>query len=108
MDGGASWSTPNVIAPHGVSPQAIFMENSNILVVAYGRPDNYLRFSLDGGRTFLPEVCYNKVATQPYDGGEYDSVMQIPGTNTLLLTYAVSTTPYDMEIVGMYLNVTRF
>ena len=24
---------------------------------------------------------------EPYDGGEYDSVMQIPGTNRLLLTY---------------------
>jgi hypothetical protein len=108
MDGGASWSTPNAIAPHGVSPQAIVMAPSNILVLAYGRPDNYLRFSLDGGRTFLREVCYNKVAVQPYDGGEYDSVIQIPGTDTLLLTYAASTTAYDMQIMGLYINVTRF
>ena len=105
--------------------------SSGILALVYGRPDNYLRFSLDGGRkppgadahrdcqcgalvlapqagTFLdPEFCFHKVAVQPYDGGSYDSVIAIPGTDTLLLTYAVSRTPFDMSIEGMYLTVRR-
>jgi len=58
--------------------------------------------------TFLdPEFCFHKVAVQPYDGGSYDSVIAIPGTDTLLLTYAVSRTPFDMSIEGMYLTVRR-
>ena len=40
--------TPQIIAPHGVSPQAILMRPSNILALVYGRPSNWLRFSLDG------------------------------------------------------------
>jgi hypothetical protein len=48
------------------------------------------------------------VETHPYDGGEYDSVMQIPGTDTLLLTYAASRSPFDMKIMGLYVNTTRF
>ena len=109
LDGaGASWSTPTVIAPHGVSPQAVVMRPSNILAVAYGRPSNYLRLSLDGGRTFLPEICYDDPLVHPYDGGEYDSVMQIPGTDELLLTYARCTdSPWDMEILGLTLSVTQ-
>ena len=129
---GRSWSTPTVIAPHGVSPQFALM-SSGILALVYGRPDNYLRFSLDGGRkppmrrhrrpsrlpvrrlsagsqagTFLdPEFCFHKVAVQPYDGGSYDSAIAIPRTDTLLLTYAVSRTPFDMSIEGMYLRVRR-
>jgi hypothetical protein len=105
---GVSWSTPQVIAPHGVSPQAIIMRPSNIMAIAYGRPFNWLRFSLDGGRTFLPEICYNRPPMEPWDGGEYDSVMQIPGTDRLLLTYAHCTdNPFDMDIRGLTLTVKR-
>jgi hypothetical protein len=39
IDFGATWSSPVVIAPHGVSPQAVHM-NSGVLAVVYGRPDN--------------------------------------------------------------------
>ena len=108
LDSGGSWSVPQVIAPHGVSPQAIIMRPSGIMAIAYGRPYNWLRFSLDGGRTFLPEICYDRPPMEPYDGGEYSSVMQIPGTEQLLLTYARCTdNPFDMEILGLTLTVTR-
>eukprot|EP01050_Picozoa_sp_SAG11_P005369 SAG11_NODE_374_length_10006_cov_8.964167_2_plen_466_part_00 len=108
ISGGETWSTPVVIAPHGVSPQAIIMRPSNIMAIVYGRPYNWLRFSLDGGRTFLPEICFDRPPMEPYDGGEYDSVMQIPGTDQLLLTYAhCIDTPFDMEIRGLTLTVTR-
>jgi hypothetical protein len=60
-----------------------------------------LRLSLDGGRTFLEEFCFNKVNVVPYDGGSYDSVIAVPGRrDTLLLTYAVSSSPFEMRIMG--------
>lgn len=104
IDAGLSWSTPVLIAPHGVSPQAVTM-SSGVLAVIYGRPDNYVRFSLDGGRTFLPEFCFNQVGVVPYDGGSYDSVIIVPGSpDTLLLTYAVSRTPFDMQVYATCLT----
>lgn len=36
VDGGSSWSTAREIAPHGVSPQAIVMQPSNIIALVYG------------------------------------------------------------------------
>lgn len=71
----------------------------------YGRPDHYLTFSLDGGRTFLPEICWQQSGIQPYDGAEYDSIMHVPGTNQLLLTYASCKTAIDMEILGTTISV---
>jgi hypothetical protein len=38
LDGGTTWSTPQVIAVHGVSPQAIVMRPSNVMAIVYGRP----------------------------------------------------------------------
>jgi hypothetical protein len=67
-----------------------------------------LRFSLDGGRTFLEEFCFKKVTMVPYDGGSYDSVIAVPGRpDTLLLTYAVSSSPFEMKIMGMFVSVVR-
>ena len=57
-----------------------------------------------GGRTFLSEWCFHHVDVHPYDGGEYDSVIPV-GNDSLLLTYAVSTTPFDMRIVGTLIRV---
>lgn len=38
LDGGNSWSTAREIAPHGVSPQAIVMQPSNIIAVVRHHP----------------------------------------------------------------------
>ena len=43
----------------------------------------------------------------PYDGGSYDSVIPVPGSDTLLVTYAVSTSPFDIKIMGALLSVRR-
>eukprot|EP01046_Picozoa_sp_COSAG06_P059496 COSAG06_NODE_12325_length_1395_cov_1.211420_1_plen_72_part_00 len=44
----------------------------------------------------------------PYDGGSYDSVIAVPGRpDTLLLTYAVSSSPFEMKIMGMFVSVVR-
>lgn len=38
LDGGNSWSTAREIAPHGVSPQAIVMQLSNIIALVRHHP----------------------------------------------------------------------
>lgn len=38
LDGGNSWSTAREIAPHGVSPQAIVMQPSNIIALVRHHP----------------------------------------------------------------------
>ena len=57
LDGGASWSTPRIVAAHGVSPQAAVLRPHGAIALAYGRPGNYLSFSLDGGASFTEEWC---------------------------------------------------
>ena len=43
---------------------------------------------LDGGRSFLPEWCFFTSETQPYDGSDYDTVVQLTNTSTLLPAYS--------------------
>jgi hypothetical protein len=50
-DDGKSWEKPRPIADRGVWPNACRMSNG-VLVVTYGRPDNWLAFSLDNGATW--------------------------------------------------------
>ena len=40
------------------------------------------------------------------DGADYNTMLQVPGTNTLLLIYANSRSKYSSEILGTYLDVT--
>ncbi|MBN1341258.1 MAG: exo-alpha-sialidase [Phycisphaerae bacterium] len=46
-NGGRTWSTPVVVADHGVDPDLLLMENG-VLALSYGRPNVDLRFSADG------------------------------------------------------------
>jgi len=50
-DDGRSWEPPRPIADRGVWPSACRMANG-VLAVTYGRPDNWLAFSLDNGATW--------------------------------------------------------
>ena len=60
------------------------------------------------GRTFLDEWCFKEVNVDPFDGGQYDSVMEVSGSNgTLLLTYADSATAFETKIMGMFVSVRR-
>lgn len=79
-DQGKTWSKPQPIADRGVWPNACRMQ-SGAIVCTYGRPGNWLAFSLDEGRTWTGHFCfYNGPTTS------YNSVEEIaPGT--LLVVY---------------------
>lgn len=50
-DGGETWSDPVQIAPFGVNPNAIALENG-VLVASYSRPGAWIMFSTDHGQTW--------------------------------------------------------
>jgi hypothetical protein len=50
-DGGETWSDPVQIAPFGVNPNAIALENG-VLVASYSRPGGWIMFSTDNGLTW--------------------------------------------------------
>ena len=80
-DDGKTWSTPEPIADRGVWPNACRMKNG-VLVCTYGRPGNWLMFSLDDGRTsWRGHFCF-------YDGAttSYNSVEEVE-PDTLLVVY---------------------
>ena len=73
----------------------------------YGRPFNFITFSLDGGITFLPEWCFFKSEANPYDGSDYDTIVQVPNSTTLLLVFGNSRSAYSSEVLGTYISVER-
>jgi hypothetical protein len=79
-DGGKTWSKPEPIADRGVWPNACRMKNG-VLACTYGRPGNWLAFSLDAGRTWRGHFCfYNGPTTS------CNSVQEIE-PDTLLVLY---------------------
>ncbi len=56
-DDGRTWSRPRPIADRGVWPNACRMR-SGVLALTYGRPGNWLSFSLDSGRSWTPGFCF--------------------------------------------------
>ena len=68
-DDGKTWSTPEAIADRGVWPNACRMKNG-VLVCTYGRPGNWLMFSLDDGRTWLGHFCFHDGVTTSYNSVE--------------------------------------
>lgn len=67
-DEGRTWSAPERVADRGVWPNAC-LTFDGVLVCTYGRPGNWLTFSLDSGHTWTghfcfdaePSTCYNSV-----------------------------------------------
>ena len=79
-DDGKTWDTPRPIADRGVWPNACRMQNG-VLAVTYGRPDNWLAFSLDDGKTWTGHTSFHQGAST-----SYNSVEEVqPGT--LLVVY---------------------
>jgi hypothetical protein len=68
-DDGKTWETPRAIADRGVWPNACRMANG-VLAVTYGRPGNWLAFSLDDGGTWVGHTCYYEGATTTYNSVE--------------------------------------
>jgi hypothetical protein len=69
-DDGKTWSKPVPIADRGVWPNACRMRNG-VLAVTYGRPDNWLAFSHDDGKTWVGHFCfYRDTGTTSYNSVE--------------------------------------
>lgn len=68
-DDGRTWAKPRPIADRGVWPNACRMR-SGVLVVTYGRPDNWLAFSLDDGETWIGHTCFYQGPTTSYNSVE--------------------------------------
>ena len=68
-DDGRTWGAPTPIADRGVWPNACRMD-SGVLVVTYGRPDNWLAFSLDDGETWVGHTCFYRGPTTSYNSIE--------------------------------------
>jgi hypothetical protein len=74
-DEGRTWGKPERVADRGVWPN-LCLTRDGVLVCTYGRPGNWLTFSLDSGRTWAGHSCF-------YDGPTtaYNSVEEVaPGT----------------------------
>ncbi|MGC9317513.1 MAG: sialidase family protein [Armatimonadota bacterium] len=65
-DDGRTWSEPRPIADRGVWPNACRMQ-SGVLAVTYGRPGNWLAFSLDGGDTWVDHTCFHTGSSTSYN-----------------------------------------
>ncbi|MBM3474987.1 MAG: exo-alpha-sialidase [Armatimonadetes bacterium] len=68
-DDGKTWEKPRPIADRGVWPNACRMADG-ALVVTYGRPDNWLAFSLDDGAMWVGHSCFYQGATTSYNSIE--------------------------------------
>ena len=114
-DEGRTWGKSEPIADRGVWPNACLMENG-VIVCTYGRPGNWLTFSLDGGYTWKGHFCF-------YDGRttSYNSVEEV-AKDTLLVVYdrqvrddegnrkpkaLVNEVNMSWEAAGMYVTVKR-
>jgi hypothetical protein len=68
-DDGRTWEKPRPIADRGVWPNAC-RTTDGTLVVTYGRPDNWLAFSLDDGQTWVGHSCFHQGASTSYNSVE--------------------------------------
>jgi len=112
-DNGMSWSEPKAITEFGVYPNTILMSNG-VIALCYGRPGNWISFSLDYGQTWGHTIEIND-APESADAGHYNSLVEVePGK--LLLGYAqgdpkvLSRAPQDhthSEIRGVFIDVKR-
>lgn len=104
QDDGLTWSKPEPIADRGVWPNACRLR-SGVLAVTYGRPDNWLAFSLDEGKTWTGHFCFYRGATT-----SYNTVAEV-APNTLLVVYDRRRLAPDGNlqsgIAGTFFTVTR-
>lgn len=105
-DGGRTWSNADPVAPFGVWPDAVQLQNG-VIAAGYGRPGNWLMFSADGGRRWGPTLQFFNDLYPP-DCGNYFALAEA-APNVLLAAYA-RTHPNDhwqSEIAGTYFWVQR-
>ena len=91
-DQGKTWTTPQAIAPNGVFPQLMLLDNG-VLVLASGRPGLQLRFCLDGtGENWTDPIDMmnfmgDNGAPDIYASCGYAALMPI-NRNTFFLVYS--------------------
>ena len=104
-DDGKSWDCADPIADRGVEPGACLMKNG-VIAVVYGRPGDWLTFSLDQGETWIEHFCFNQ-SMEPDDCGNYDWVDEV-APDTLLVIYnrPDPDDPYKSEIMGTFITVS--
>lgn len=105
-DDGKTWSHADPIADRGVFPTSCLMSNG-VLVVSYGRPGDWLAFSLDMGHTWIGHFCLRQ-GPQHTDCSYYDAVAEV-APDTLLVAYG-RTDPNDSwqaELLGTFITVKR-
>jgi hypothetical protein len=103
-DDGKTWSKPEPIADRGVWPSACRME-SGVVVVTYGRPDNWLAFSLDDGRTWQGHFCFYQGPTT-----SYNSLAEVEPGRLIVVYDRASLGPdgnQERGTVGTFFTVTR-
>jgi hypothetical protein len=66
---GKTWSKPQAIADRGVWPNTCRLRNG-VIVCTYGRPGNWLAFSLDEGKTWTGHFCFYNGPTTSYNSVE--------------------------------------
>ncbi|MBT7303733.1 MAG: exo-alpha-sialidase [Victivallales bacterium] len=103
-DDGKTWEKSRPIADRGVWPSACRMA-SGVLVVTYGRPDNWLAFSLDDGKTWGGHTRFARG-----ESSNYNSIEEVaPGK--LLVVYDERSIGPDGNMgratVGTFVTVTR-
>jgi len=103
-DDGRTWSKPFPIADRGVWPNTCRMENG-VIVCTYGRPGNWLTFSLDEGNTWMGHFCFHEGPTT-----SYNSVEEVE-KDTLLVVYDRQALDdngsMSWEVAGTYVTVKR-
>jgi hypothetical protein len=65
-DEGKTWSPPQQVADRGVWPNMCLV-SGDVLVCTYGRPDNWLTFSLDSGKTWIGHFCFDQGPSTCYN-----------------------------------------
>ena len=115
-DDGQTWTEPTPITKFGVYPGSCLMQNG-VIALCYGRPGDWMTFSLDNGMTWIGnvEIKHNKPEntqiekeTEAPDAGHYNSIQEVePGK--LLLVYARSymRDKKQSEIIGTFIYVRR-
>ena len=105
-DDGKTWSKPVAIADRGVWPNACRMRSA-LLVVTYGRPDNWLAFSPDDGKTWVGHFCFAR-GEEPATTS-YNSVAEISPGKLLVVS---DRTRIDADgkqrkaVAGTFISVT--
>ncbi len=106
IDDGRTWSAPDPIADRGVLPKACLMSNG-VLAVIYGRPGDWLAFSLDEGHTWTGHFCLH-LGPQAWDCGSYDWLVEV-APDTLLAAYGQTdpNDPRSSAVLGTFVTVKR-